>query len=254
MCRFRNLDIAQMRGNINYMLNRMDVLAAESPRLGRQLRLLELLVDSVDLAETIGVGYAAKTIRDNILGTGDGGGLADELEASRFPLGKYTNLNAAHLQQGLNTPSAGGDAEGTAEEEDDRELSPRLENLNHQLRSYLATRHQQDNQATPPSCRILVFVNTRTTVSALKGYLLRHYPELKPNFVVGHGGIGGQSWGEGEIGSGQAAIIRDFHRGECQLLVCTTVLEEGIDVSACDLVIRYTGVNSLIQFIQGCLD
>jgi superfamily II DNA/RNA helicase len=32
--------------------------------------------------------------------------------------------------------------------------------------------------------------------------------------------------------------------------VCTTVLEEGIDVSDCDLVIRYSGVNTLIQFIQ----
>jgi hypothetical protein len=241
------LDISKMRGAINYMLDRVDMLSQENLRLGSQLRLLDLLVDSVDLAETIGVGFAAGKIRDVIQGTGNGGGMANELEFCEFPLEQYTSYNVGDV------PAGPGIRDGL---EEGAELSPRLENLNYQLRKYLASRPQASNldgtspAAAAATCRILVFVNTRTTVNALKGYLTRQYPELNPNFVVGHGGLGGQSWGEGDISGGQSAIIKDFHRGVCQLLVCTTVLEEGIDVSDCDLVIRYTGVNSLIQFIQ----
>ncbi len=201
----RGLDIAKMKGQINYMLDHIDLLSTENHVLRRQLRLLELLVDGVDLAETIGVGFAANRIRDVILGTGDGGGLKEELANSGFPLEKYTDFSKA---DGNSAASEDSSAEQKVDNEDDQDLSPRLVNLNHQLRLYLSSRQQQGDA----KCRILVFVNTRTTVNALRGYLTRHYPELKPNFVVGHGGQGGQSWGEGDIGSGQAAIIKDFHK------------------------------------------
>ena len=79
----------------------------------------------------------------------------------------------------------------------------------------------------------------------LKKHLGDKYPRYKPNLAVGHGGHDGQHW----VGF-QEKIITDFHSGECKLLVATSVLEEGIDVSECDLVIRYSGVVTLIQFIQ----
>ena len=63
--------------------------------------------------------------------------------------------------------------------------------------------------------------------------------------AVGHGGFEGQQW----VGE-QEDIIKSFHSGECKLLVCTSILEEGIDVQQCDLVIRFDGAGSLIPFIQ----
>ena len=45
-------------------------------------------------------------------------------------------------------------------------------------------------------------------------------------------------------------MISQFNSGKSRLIVCTSVLEEGLDVAACDLVIRFSGVRSLIQFVQ----
>jgi superfamily II DNA/RNA helicase len=45
-------------------------------------------------------------------------------------------------------------------------------------------------------------------------------------------------------------VMADFHRGNCKLLVATSVLEQGIDVAACGVVICYDGVKSLKSIIQ----
>jgi hypothetical protein len=82
-----SLDISQMRGQINFMLLRIDSVSEDTRRLSRQLNLMLLLLDSVDLAETIGVGLAASKIRDFVQGTGDGGQMAEEFELCGFPLG-----------------------------------------------------------------------------------------------------------------------------------------------------------------------
>ena len=235
-----NLNIPQMKGQINCLLLRLQVgpmnvnSGGGHRRLHCQLKLMALLVDCVDLVETIGIGCAASRIRDLV--TGDR--LAAELTHSGFPLNQYMSL-VRHSDAGR---------------EEDVELSPRLVSLNSQLQGYLTNKKQQQQQHEARSAagrmdrttsRILIFVKTRSAVSALLGYLRHHYPDLGANMAVGHGGFDGQSWA-----GGQAAIIQDFHQGACQLLICTSVLEEGIDVASCDLDIRYSGVNTLIQFIQ----
>lgn len=48
----------------------------------------------------------------------------------------------------------------------------------------------------------------------------------------------------------QQAILQDFHQGKCQVLVATSVLEQGIDVTACGVVICFDGINSMKSMIQ----
>jgi hypothetical protein len=139
-------------------------------------------------------------------------------------LGDYIDVAAAPAAAAAAGQEADGEQVAAAaadnaseEEEEDRNPSPRLVNLNLLLRDYLKNKRLQHEAAQaaeggaaePPKSRILVFVQTRSSVTVLKSYLNRHYPELKPNYAVGHGGQGGQSWGGGDSDLGQAAIIRD---------------------------------------------
>ncbi|CAE7857361.1 RDR1, partial [Symbiodinium sp. KB8] len=96
--------------------------------------------------------------------------------------------------------------------------------------------------------RVLVFVMTRAAARQLCA-LLNEDEEIakkfSPRIIVGQGGADGMDW---EMGQG--AALAAFAEGETRLLVCTSVLEEGLDVASCDLVVRFQGVNSLTSLIQ----
>jgi len=48
----------------------------------------------------------------------------------------------------------------------------------------------------------------------------------------------------------QEKVMASFHGGECNLLVATSVAEEGLDIPACNLVIRFQYVSNEIARIQ----
>ncbi|KAL2651551.1 hypothetical protein R1flu_019679 [Riccia fluitans] len=98
-----------------------------------------------------------------------------------------------------------------------------------------------------PTSRILVFVNTRFTAGALE-HILAGIPDmekLRPSRLVGQNGFDGMSWEEH-----QKPMLERFRSGIVQLLIATSVLEEGIDVPTCNLVIRFDGMNTVTGNIQ----
>ena len=97
------------------------------------------------------------------------------------------------------------------------------------------------------NARVLVFVETRENARLLMIRLTYMFPSLNCEKVVGHGGVDGMEWSNT---AGQEEVIRKFRSGHCKVLITTSVLEEGIDVQQCDLVIRMGGGFSLIQLIQ----
>ena len=115
-------------------------------------------------------------------------------------------------------------------------LSPRLTQLLTILREY------------PTTSKIIIFVHTRQAGEILTR-ILQENSEISHRFsplkIFGHGGALGMSWDEE-----QSDIIQKFRSGSCNLLVSTSVLEEGLDVPACDVVIRFDGIKSLISFAQ----
>jgi hypothetical protein len=94
---------------------------------------------------------------------------------------------------------------------------------------------------------VLVFVDTRIAAKYLCTDLSELFPELCPQYIVGHGGVDGQFWDGPDQ---QKERIDRLRSGACRLLVATSVGEEGLDFPEMDLVISFKGETYLIQFIQ----
>lgn len=91
--------------------------------------------------------------------------------------------------------------------------------------------------------RALVFVQYRDTAAALTEALAT-VPGLEPGLFLGQRGRDGMSQRE------QAAQLEAFRKGGLNVLVSTSVGEEGLDIPEVDLVLFYEPVPSAIRAIQ----
>ncbi len=97
-----------------------------------------------------------------------------------------------------------------------------------------------------PSARILVFTQYRDTATHLVMELNTLSGVKVKRFV-------GQASRENDPGLSQdeqAQILRDFREGRLNILVATSIAEEGLDIPVVDLVIFYEPVPSEIRYIQ----
>jgi len=93
--------------------------------------------------------------------------------------------------------------------------------------------------------RCIIFVETRTCARSLIKLLDDSpFSFLEPKMFVGH------SYFDGLSVNKQSKLIESFISGESKLLVSTSVLEEGIDISNCNSIICYDGISSLRALIQ----
>ena len=121
--------------------------------------------------------------------------------------------------------------------------SDRYQHLTKELQNFI---HRVERDETS---RGIIFVKMRKTAYKLCERL-RQEPgiskRLNPAFLVGHGqGSDGMDW-RGE----QEEILKKFRSGEVKLLVSTSVLEEGLDVPVCNLVIRFDSALTLRALVQ----
>lgn len=92
--------------------------------------------------------------------------------------------------------------------------------------------------------RVLIFCNLRATCYAISEALTKREIEAKAFVGQGKGRKGGLSQKK------QIALLDAFRKDEFPVLVSTSVLEEGLDVDECNLVIFYDGTASAIRKIQ----
>ena len=78
------------------------------------------------------------------------------------------------------------------------------------------------------------------------------HPYLQSNFIVGVGHIDAADSGEytSMTLAKQKEILQDFRDKKFKFLVATNVLEEGIDVQSCNLVIRYDLITNFRSYVQ----
>ena len=97
-----------------------------------------------------------------------------------------------------------------------------------------------------PNSRILIFTEYRYTVQNLN-QLLENIDGVKVAPFIGQATSGKQ---KGMTQKEQLARLQQFRSGEVNVLVATSVGEEGLDVPSADLVLMYEPVPSAIRAIQ----
>ncbi len=93
--------------------------------------------------------------------------------------------------------------------------------------------------------RIIVFAQFRSTVEDVVKVLREE--GIKADKIVGQSSRGGE---RGLTQKQQVEVLEKFKNGEFNVLAATSVAEEGIDVSECDLVVFYDVTPSAIRFVQ----
>lgn len=94
--------------------------------------------------------------------------------------------------------------------------------------------------------RVIVFTHYRSTCEGVVGHLAK-LPGVRPVLFVGQGKKGEQA---GLTQRQQAEAVERFKRGEHNVLVATSVAEEGLDIPETDLVVFYEPIPSEIRSIQ----
>lgn len=97
-----------------------------------------------------------------------------------------------------------------------------------------------------PDSKIIVFTHYRDTANLMAKHLST-IPGIRPIRFVGQAGKGED---KGLSQKEQIAIIRQFETGHYNVLIATSVAEEGLDIPSTDLVIFYEPVPSEIRTIQ----
>ncbi|WP_255192944.1 DEAD/DEAH box helicase [Natronobeatus ordinarius] len=92
--------------------------------------------------------------------------------------------------------------------------------------------------------RVIVFTESRDTAEALTDFLCTSFDAKR--FV----GQGDREGSDGMTQNQQQAVLDEFRAGEFEVLVSTSVAEEGLDVPEVDLVLFYEPVPTAIRSIQ----
>ena len=126
-----------------------------------------------------------------------------------------------------------------------RDYLIKIGGLNHP--KVLALKEEVRNHLSKnPYARILVFTQYRDTATHLVNELKNLSGVYAKRFV-------GQASKEDDPGLSQdqqAQILHDFREGRLNILVATSIAEEGLDIPAVDLVVFYEPVPSEIRYIQ----
>ena len=107
-----------------------------------------------------------------------------------------------------------------------------------------------DAFSNKPNSKGILFVRTKKHALSICKWIGNlpeaHQYDIKPRVITGHT----RETGSGMTQVEQEEVMTSFRESGCNLLVATSVAEEGLDVPACNLVIRFQHVSSEIAKTQ----
>ncbi len=125
-----------------------------------------------------------------------------------------------------------------------RVLAPQQNPLLREI-SDILLKHLQNNRLA----RAIIFVGMRDHTIAMKEWILNQ-PELK-RIAIFPGSITGYTRKHDDsTRAKQEEVLKQFRDGKVNVLVATSVAEEGLDIPKCNLVIRYQHVSNEIAKVQ----
>lgn len=114
------------------------------------------------------------------------------------------------------------------------EAHPRLELLRKLISQTLS------NSTSP---RALIFVRHRLSASLLNDAIQTYLPSITSAVVTGR-------HRDGTVDEERETILDRFKSGDINVIIATSVLEEGIDIPACNLVVRLSSTQDLKSLLQ----
>ena len=128
-----------------------------------------------------------------------------------------------------------------------RDLSDKLEGMVEIHSKIGAVRRMiRERLRRDPSSRVIVFANYRDTIASLESSL-EDLDSVKAVRFVGQSARGGR---RGLSPKDQVSVLDEFRNGGANVLLATSIGEEGLDIPSADLVIFYEPVSSEIRTIQ----
>ncbi|KAG9128306.1 3'-5' DNA helicase [Ceratobasidium sp. 392] len=118
---------------------------------------------------------------------------------------------------------------------------PKMQKLNDLLREHFDA---EDAEET----RVMVFTNFRESVDEIVLHLNTNGPKIRASRFIGQaGGKGGE---KGMNQKEQIATIGRFKAGEFNVLVATSIGEEGLDIGEIDLIVCYDAQKAPVRMLQ----
>ncbi|XP_063966082.1 antiviral innate immune response receptor RIG-I-like [Lytechinus pictus] len=102
-----------------------------------------------------------------------------------------------------------------------------------------------------PNSRGIVLARTRFATLALLDFISYHFSssrsvKIRPTRIVGQG----KETEDAQSAARQEDALHQFKTGEANLLIATDIVQEGLDVPACNFIIRYNFVSNEIGTVQ----
>jgi Fanconi anemia group M protein len=110
-------------------------------------------------------------------------------------------------------------------------------------------KNEEDLVPLQSESKIMIFSNFRYSVEEIVEFLSKHSPRIRPVGFIG------QASGKSKAGlkqKEQLQVISDFQNNVYNVLVATSIGEEGLDIGEIDLIICFDVYKSPIRMLQRC--